>query len=47
MDVVKREIGVAMITGAAVFPRRSLFRDLSLADEFVPFLTTPAYDLIV
>jgi hypothetical protein len=24
-----------------------LFRDLSLSAEFVPFLTTPAYELIV
>jgi len=33
--------------GRGRFPEAiTLFRDLSLADEFVPFLTIPAYELI-
>jgi len=46
MDVVKGEIG-ADSYAAGRFPEAiRLFRDLTLADEFAPFLTIPAYRLI-
>jgi malate synthase len=47
MQVVKREVG-AQNYARGRFPEAiKLFRELSLADEFVPFLTIPAYQLIV
>ena len=47
LQVVKRELGAANY-GRGRFPEASrLFRDLSLADDFVPFLTIPAYELIL
>jgi malate synthase len=46
MKVVRREVG-AKNYGRGRFPEAiKLFRDLSLSDEFVPFLTLPAYELI-
>ncbi len=46
MDVVKAEIGAGNYA-AGRFPEAiKLFRDLSLAKEFAPFLTLPAYELI-
>jgi malate synthase len=46
MERVKREVGAkAYVAGR--FPEAvKLFRDLSLAEEFVEFLTIPAYELI-
>ena len=47
LQVVKRELGAANYARGR-FPEASkLFRALSLADDFVPFLTIPAYELIV
>jgi malate synthase len=46
MAVVKREVGAAAY-GRGRFPQAiKLFRELSLAKEFVPFLTLPAYKMI-
>jgi len=47
MDVVKREVGAANYARGRFPEAIKLFRDLSLADAFVPFLTIPAYELIV
>lgn len=47
MQVVKREIGAAHYARGRFPEAIKLFRDLSLAPEFVPFLTVPAYELIV
>ena len=46
MDVVKREIGAANYARGRFPEAIKLFRDISLADDFVPFLTLPAYELI-
>ena len=47
MQVVKREVGAARYARGHFPAAIKLFRDLSLSAEFVPFLTTPAYELIV
>jgi len=46
MEVVKREVGPAHYARGRFPDAIKLFRDLSLADRFVPFLTIPAYELI-
>ncbi|HZD90660.1 MAG TPA: malate synthase A [Pseudolabrys sp.] len=46
MEVVKREIGPGTYAKGRFPEAIKLFRELSLADEFEPFLTLPAYDLI-
>ena len=46
MDVVKREVGAANYARGRFPEAIKLFRDISLADDFVPFLTLPAYELI-
>jgi malate synthase len=46
MDVVKREVGPANYARGRFPEAIKLFRDISLADDFVPFLTLPAYELI-
>ncbi len=47
MQVVKREVGAANYARGRFPDAIKLFRDLSLADAFLPFLTIPAYELIV
>jgi malate synthase len=47
MEIVMREVGKADYTRGRFPEAIKLFRQLSLADEFVPFLTIPAYELIV
>lgn len=47
MDVVKGEVGAANYARGRFPEAIKLFRDLSLADAFLPFLTIPAYELIV
>jgi malate synthase len=47
MQVVMREVGAAHYARGRFPDAIKLFRELSLADEFVPFLTIPAYELIV
>jgi len=47
MQVVKREVGASRYAHGHFLAAIKLFRDLSLADEFVPFLTIPAYELIL
>jgi malate synthase len=47
MLVVKREVGASRYAHGHFLAAIKLFRDLSLADEFVPFLTIPAYELIL
>jgi len=47
MEVVKRELGAGNFARGRFPEAIKLFRDLSLASEFVPFLTLPAYELIV
>jgi malate synthase len=46
MDVVKREVGPANYARGRFPEAIKLFRDISLAEDFVPFLTLPAYALI-
>jgi malate synthase len=46
MDVVKAEIGADNYAQGRFPAAIKLFRDLSLAQEFAPFLTLPAYELI-
>jgi malate synthase len=46
MDVVNAEIGADNYTKGRFPEAIKLFRDLSLAKEFAPFLTLPAYELI-
>jgi malate synthase len=46
MQIVMREVGTADYTRGRFPEAIKLFRQLSLADEFVPFLTIPAYELI-
>jgi malate synthase len=46
MDVVKAEIGADNYAKGRFPEAIKLFRDLSLAEEFAPFLTLPAYELI-
>ena len=46
MDVVKREVGPANYARGRFPEAIKLFRDISLSDDFVPFLTLPAYELI-
>ena len=46
MLVVKRELGAAAYARGRFPAAIKLFRDLSLASDFVPFLTLPAYKLI-
>jgi len=47
MQVVMREVGAANYARGRFPDAIKLFRELSLAEEFVPFLTLPAYELIV
>ena len=47
MQVVMREVGTADYARGRFPEAIKLFRQLSLADEFAPFLTIPAYELIV
>jgi malate synthase len=47
MQVVMREVGAANYARGRFPDAVKLFRELSLAEEFVPFLTIPAYELIV
>jgi len=47
MQVVMREVGAANYARGRFPDAIKLFRELSLAEAFVPFLTTPAYELIV
>ncbi len=47
MQVVMREVGAANYARGRFPEAIKLFRELSLAEEFVPFLTIPAYELIV
>jgi malate synthase len=47
MAVVKREVGAAAYARGRFPAAIKLFRDLSLAADFKPFLTLPAYKLIV
>jgi len=46
MQVVRAELGTRLYERGRFPEAIKLFRDLSLADEFVPFLTLPAYELI-
>ncbi|MEJ2434086.1 MAG: malate synthase A [Pseudolabrys sp.] len=46
MEVVKGEIGADNYARGRFPEAITLFRDLSIADEFEPFLTLPAYELI-
>jgi malate synthase len=46
MEVVKGEVGASNYARGRFPEAIKLFRDLSLADEFAPFLTLPAYELI-
>jgi malate synthase len=47
MQIVMREVGTADYTRDRFPEAIKLFRRLSLANEFMPFLTIPAYELIV
>ena len=47
MQIVMREVGTPDYARGRFPEAIKLFRQLSLADEFVPFLTIPAYELIV
>ena len=47
MDRVKQEVGDAAYANGRFPEAIALFRDISLSDEFVEFLTIPAYRLIV
>jgi malate synthase len=47
MQIVMREVGTADYTRGRFPEAIKLFRHLSLAKEFMPFLTIPAYELIV
>jgi malate synthase len=47
MQIVMREVGTPDYTRGRFPEAIKLFRQLSLADEFVPFLTIPAYEFIV
>jgi malate synthase len=47
MQVVMREVGAANYARGRFPDAIRLFRELSLSEEFVPFLTIPAYELIV
>jgi malate synthase len=47
MQVVKREVGASRYARGHFPAAIKLFHDLSLAGEFVPFLTIPAYELIL
>jgi malate synthase len=47
MQVVMREVGPADYARGRFPEAIKLFRQLSLANEFAPFLTIPAYELIV
>jgi malate synthase len=47
MERVKDEVGADAYAGGRFPEAIALFRDISLADEFVDFLTIPAYRLIV
>ena len=44
---VKEEVGADAYAGGRFPEAVALFRDISLAPEFVEFLTVPAYRLIV
>ena len=46
MQVVKREVGAAAYARGRFPQAIKLFRDLSLASDFAPFLTLPAYKMI-
>src|SRR5450631_4346162 len=47
MQVVKREVGAANYARGRFPEAIKLFRELSLCREFVPFLTIPAYELML
>ena len=47
MQVVMREVGAANYARGRFPDAIKLYRELSLAETFVPFLTIPAYELIV
>jgi malate synthase len=47
MQVVKREVGAANYARGRFPEAFKLFRELSLSREFVPFLTIPAYELML
>jgi malate synthase len=47
MQVVKREVGAANYARGRFPEAIKLFRELSLSREFVPFLTIPAYELML
>jgi malate synthase len=47
MGRVKDEVGADVYAGGRFPEAIALFRDISLAPEFVDFLTIPAYRLIV
>jgi malate synthase len=47
MQVVKREVGAANYARGRFPESIKLFRELSLSREFVPFLTIPAYELML
>jgi malate synthase len=47
MERVKEEIGAEVYAGGRFPEAVTLFREISLSDEFVEFLTIPAYRLIV
>ena len=47
MQIVMREVGTPDYARGRFPEAIKLFRQLSLADEFVPFLSIPAYELIV
>jgi malate synthase len=47
MERVKEEVGADAYANGRFPEAIALFRDISLAPEFVEFLTIPAYRLIV
>jgi malate synthase len=47
MEKVKGEVGADAYDNGRFAEAIALFRDISLAPEFVAFLTIPAYRLIV
>jgi malate synthase len=46
MERVKQELGAKRFAGGHFPAAIKLFRKLALADEFLEFLTIPAYELI-
>ena len=47
MERVKEEVGAENYANGRFPEAIALFRDISLAPEFVDFLTIPAYKLII